>query len=151
MVIKNKKAALNQEQGQALAWVAILLPLFLALIGLVFDGGLLWQQYLRARWAVSAAGVAAASEIDPQILAHSGRLLLQPSALETASRYAQHNDPALRLSSVQIVSQGEEQYIITRGWTYAETVFLKMFGVQGFRVTVQAMERPAWGVTGAGQ
>ncbi len=140
-----------KQQGQALIWVAILLPLFLVLVGLVFDGGLLWQQYLRARWAVSAAGVAAASEIDPGTLAQSGRIVLKPEALNTASRYAHRNDPALRITSVRIVTQNGQQRIATRGWTYADTVFLKLFGVSGFRINVQAVERPAWGVNSEGQ
>ena len=141
----------RKERGQALIWVAILLPLFLALVGLVFDGGLLWQQYMRARWAVSAAGVAAASEIDPGTLAQSGQMVLKPEALNTASRYAHFNDPDLRIASVRILTRNGQQYIETRGWTYADTVFLKMFGVSGFRVNVQAVERPAWGVNSEGQ
>jgi Flp pilus assembly protein TadG len=141
----------RKQRGQALIWVAILLPLFLALVGLVFDGGLLWQQYLRARWAVSAAGVAAASEIDPDTLAQSGRIVLKAAALNTASRYAHRNDPALRITNVRIVTQNGQPYIATRGWTYADPVFLKLFGVSGFRINVQAVERPAWGVNSEGQ
>jgi Flp pilus assembly protein TadG len=138
---------LRKKRGQALIWVAMLLPLFLALVGLVFDGGLLWQQYVRARWAVSAGGVAAASEIDPGTVAQSGQIVLKPEALNTASLYAHQNDPDLRIMSVNIVTHGGKQYIVTRGWTYADTVFLKMFGVDGFRINVEAVERPAWGIS----
>ncbi len=141
----------HKQRGQALIWVAILLPLFLVLVGLVFDGGLLWQQYMRARWAVSSAGVAAASEIDPGTVAQSGQIVLKSEALNTASRYAHRNDPALRITSVRILTQNGRQYIETRGWTYADTVFLKLFGVSGFRINVQAVERPAWGVDSEGQ
>lgn len=141
----------RRERGQALIWVAMLLPVFLALVGLVFDGGLLWQQYLRARWAVSAGGVAAASEIDPETLAQTGQVMLKREALNTASRYAHRNDPDLRITSVDIVTYGGQPYIVTRGWTYADTVFLKLFGVSGFRIDVEAVERPAWGVSREGQ
>jgi Flp pilus assembly protein TadG len=140
-----------KERGQALLWVAILLPVFLVLVGLVFDGGLLWQQYLRARWAVSAAGVAGASEIAPGTLAQTGQVRLTAEALNTASRYAHRNDPHLRITSVNVVTQNGQQYIATRGWTYADTVFLKVFGVDGLRINVQAVERPAWGITREGQ
>jgi len=85
----------KHSRGQALLWVVVLLPVFLALTGLVFDGGLLWQQYLRARWAASAAAVAAASEIDPGVFAQSGRLVLRPGALNVAANYAARNDPEL--------------------------------------------------------
>jgi Flp pilus assembly protein TadG len=142
----------KREGGQALLWVAILLPLFLVLVGLVFDGGLLWQQYMRARWAISAAGVAAASEIEPDVLARTGQLVLkQPDALHTAARYARRNDPELRVTSVTIVTRQGRQYIRTRGWTQAETVFLQIFGVSGFQINVEATERPAWGIDSENQ
>jgi len=134
-------------RGQVLLWTVILLPVFLALTGLVFDGGLLWQQYTRARWAASAAAVAAASEIDPEVFANSGRMVLRPGALNVAATYATRNDPDLRITSVYI-SGGN---VGVQGWTEAETVFLALFGIQGFRLNVRAVERPAWGVSAEGQ
>jgi len=135
-------------RGQVLLWTVILLPVFLVLTGLVFDGGLLWQQYTRARWAASAAAVAAASEIDPAVFANSGQLVLRPGALNVASTYATRNDPDLRITSVYIV---DSRYVGVQGWTQAETVFLGLFGIQGFRLNVRAVERPAWGISAEGQ
>ena len=132
----------RREQGQVLVWVAILLPLFLALTGLVFDGGIMWQQYMRARWAASAGCVAAASEIDPQVFADTGRMVLKmPDAPQTAFNFASWNDPDLSASVT---------YTAVR-YTQIEPVFLRMFGVTGFRATVRAVERPAWGVVSAGE
>ena len=48
---RNLKSTIHDQSGQVLAWTVILLPLLLALVGLVFDGGLLWVQFRRARWA----------------------------------------------------------------------------------------------------
>ncbi len=132
----------QHRRGQVLLWTVIMLPVLLALIGLVFDGGLLWQQYQRARLASSAAAVAAASEIDPGVLARTGQVVLRPSALEVASAYARRNDPVLHITQVYLVNN---TYIGVRGWTQAETVFLSIFGVEGFRLNVSAVERPAWG------
>ncbi len=138
----------RREQGQALLWIAILLPLFIALVGLVLDGGYLWQQYVRARWAVSSAAVAAASEIDPQTFTGSGRMILKPEARAVASDYATRNDPQLHVTDVHIQ---DNRYIVVQGWSEAQTVFLSIFGVNGFRLNVRAIERPAWGVGQEGQ
>jgi len=140
----------RRERGQVLLWVAILLPLFLALTGLVFDGGIMWQQYMRARWAASAGCVAAASEIDPQVFADTGRMVLKlPEAPQTAFNYAAWNDPDLYLTSVYVREENATQQIVAEGYTQIEPVFLRMFGVTGLRATVRAVERPAWGVVGA--
>lgn len=142
---KNRgRLLVTRRRGQVLVWVVVLLPLFLALTGLVFDGGLLWQQYLRARWAASAAAVAAASEIDPQVFAQTGRMLLRPEATELAAIYARRNDPALHVTNVAILYN---RYVVVRGWVLAQPVFLSIVGVQGFRIDVQAVEQPAWGAS----
>ncbi|HOS75929.1 MAG TPA: TadE/TadG family type IV pilus assembly protein [Verrucomicrobiota bacterium] len=134
-------------RGQVLVWTVVLLPVFLVLTGLVFDGGVLWQQYTRARWAASAAAVAAASEIDPNVFANSGRMVLRPGALNVAANYAARNDPDLHITSVYII----EGKVGVQGWTEAKTVFLSLFGIQGYRLNVRAVERPAWGVSAEGQ
>ena len=46
---------MQEEQGQAAVWLVILLPVLLALVGLVFDGGMLYAQYRRGRWAADGA------------------------------------------------------------------------------------------------
>ncbi len=138
----------STRRGQALLWVVILLPVFLALTGLVFDGGLLWQQYMRARWAASAAAVAAASEIDPAVFAQSGRLVLRPGALNVAANYAARNDPELHVTGVAILYG---RYIRVQAYTDVQPVFLSIFGVGPQRLPVRAVERPAWGIAREGQ
>ena len=135
------------EAGQILVWVVILLPLLLALTGLVFDGGLLWAQYRRARWAADGAAVAAASEMDWPVFMETGRVVLGANAANTAFHYAQQNDPNLRVTSVYV----QDGAVYAQGWTQVEPVFLSMFGATSMRLNVTGKERPAWGASGAGQ
>lgn len=132
----------ENESGQVLLWVVILLPLLLALTGLVFDGGLLWAQYRRARWAADGAAVAAASEIAAGQFQTGGQVVLSSNAVAAAQWYAQQNDPHLNITSVYV--QGNVIYV--QGWVEAPTVFLSMFGVPAVRLNVRGYERPAWGV-----
>src|SRR3972149_4045398 len=46
----------SHESGQVLVWTIVMLPLLLALVGLVFDGGMLFVQHRRARWAAACGG-----------------------------------------------------------------------------------------------
>jgi len=146
---KSKRAREQRtgERGQVLAWVAILLPLLLALLGLVFDGGLMWVQYRRARWAADGAAVAAASEIDPVRFLEEGQVVLGDNAVPTAIHYAQTNNPHLHITDVYVL----DNVVYVRGWVQTETVFLSMFGVGGLRLNILGRERPAWGVSRTGQ
>lgn len=138
---------LSEESGQVLAWVAVLLPLILALTGLVFDGGLLWAQYRRARWAADGAAVAAASEIRPDLFLQTGKVRLKPEAVAVAEWYARQNDPELHITAVTV----QNNTVYVRGWVEARPVFLSLFGVGHLRLDVRGYERPAWGTSREGQ
>ena len=138
----------DRERGQVLAWTAVLLPLMLVLVGLVFDGGVLWVQYRQARWAADGAAVAAASEIDPALYAATGQVKLNLGmAAGTAVHFAQLNDPNLHVQSVYFQAGA----VRIQGWTEVRPVFLGMFGVGPLQVQVTGKERPAWGIDRRGQ
>lgn len=137
----------KKEQGQVLAWVVVLLPLLLALVGLVFDGGLLWVQFRKAQWAVDSAAVAAASDIDRQLFGEHGQVVLTENAMNTAVYYAAQNYAGLHVDSVYVL----HNTIYVRGWFQTRPAFLGLFGVSGFRVHVLGKERPAWGISHAGE
>jgi len=113
------------------------------MVGLVFDGGMMWNQVRRAQWAVDGAAVAAASEIDPYVYRDTGRVTLTHDAYSTAVYYARLNDANLHVTSVYI----QEQVVYVRAWVKIDTYFLGIFGVNGLRVNVRGRERPAWGIS----
>lgn len=143
-----RTALIGDERGQVLAWTVILLPVLLVLVGLVFDGGLLWVQYRRARWAADGAAVAAASEINPALYAQAGQVKLDPSrALGTAVYYGQGNNPNLHLGAIYL----QNNEVRVQGWVEVKPVFLSLFGVGAVRLQVTGRERPAWGIVRTGQ
>ena len=137
----------QSERGQVLVWVVILLPLLIALTGLVFDGGLLWAQYRRARWAADGAAVAAASDIDLALYRDQGQVRLTEQALYTAMYYARENDPDLHVNTVYVL----DNVIYVQGQVYVEPIFLGLFGVDGLTLDVRGRERPAWGIAQEGE
>ena len=116
-------------------------------LGLVFDGGLMWAQFRRARWSADGAAVAAASDIDMQRFLDTGQVYLTGDALYTASHYAQLNHPGLHIATVYVL----DNVVHVRGWAQADTVFLGLFGVGGLQLNVHGMERPVWGISQEGE
>jgi len=145
---KHQQSEIDRESGQVLVWTLVLLPLLLVLVGLVFDGGVLWSQYRRGRWAADGAAVAAASEIDPALYASTGQTKLDPNrAVATARRYALDNNPALSLTSVTVSGNRVQ----VAGTLTVRPVFLGLFGVGPLELAVRGEERPAWGISREGQ
>ena len=127
--------------------MVVMLPLFLAFVGLVFDGGVLYVQFRRARWAADAAAIAAASDIVPGLFQERGEVQLGPQAQATAQIYARQNYPDLRVTHVVVL----DNMIHVRGQVYVEPMFLSMFGVQDILLHVEGQGRPAWGATQEGE
>jgi hypothetical protein len=137
----------QSERGQVLVWMVFLLPLLLALVGLVFDGGLMWAQFRRARWAADGAAVAAASSIDMQLFLDTGQIYLTEDALYTAVYYAGQNHPGLHVSTVYVL----DNVVHVQGWVQVDTVFLSLFGVGSVQLNVHGRERPVWGISQEGE
>ncbi len=136
------------EAGQVAVWLIVLLPVLLGLVGLVFDGGMMYAQYRRGRWAADGAAVAAANAIDPVLYANTGRVKLDSGlAYSTARRYALSNDPALNLSSVAL----DNNTVRVRGTLRIQPSFLSLFGVGPVTLNISGQERPAWGIARQGQ
>ena len=142
-----KKLDKRSEQGQVLVWTVIMLPLLLALVGLVFDGGFLWVQFRRARGAADGAAVAAASDIDGPHFLDTGQIRLTDNAIGTAMHYAGENYPNLYLTRVYVA----DNVVYVDGRAVAQPVFLSMFGVGDLIFDVHAEERPIWGISQTGQ
>ncbi len=137
----------SRMRGQVLAWTIVLLPLLLVLVGLVFDGGLLWVQFRKARWAADGAAVAAASAMDWSLFRETGEVQLTEDALYTALYYAEQNYAGMRVSMIHV----QNNVIYVEGRFRVEPAFLGMFGVSGFDVNVRGKERPAWGISEEGE
>ncbi len=140
---KPKRSKSRQERGQILVWIVFMLPAMLAMVGLVFDGGMMWNQFRRAQWSADGAAVAAASEIDAGVYRDTGRVMLGDDAYPIAVHYARQNDAALHVTAVYI----QDNVVHVKGWVQIDTYFLGIFGVSGTRVSVHGRERPAWGIS----
>lgn len=140
---KRKRKGNRNEEGQVLVWMVFLMPLLMALVGFVYDGGMLWIQYRKAQFAMDSAAVAAGSVIDVQKFVDTGQVELSGDALLVADWYARQNYHDMSVTNVYV----SDNVIYLDGTFHAEPVFLSVFGADGFDIAIHGKERPQWGIS----
>src|SRR6185312_17093596 len=55
---------MGRERGQAVVWVAAMLPFFLAILGLAIDGGVVWDAERQLQATADGAARAGAEAVD---------------------------------------------------------------------------------------
>lgn len=133
---KGLRRFVEDETGQALVWVVVMLPLFLAVIGLTLDGGLVFGARRELQNVADAAARAGAMQIDVQAYRDSGgqRLVLDPRAAEVvAGQYLASQKADLRAQ----VEARPEKVVVEVSQTQP-TAFLRLFGVESAAVSARA-------------
>jgi uncharacterized membrane protein len=139
---------IRDERGQYAVWFLLMIPLVLALIGLVVDGGNMYRWYRRAQIAADTAAQAAAHEVDAAHFAATNEVVLEPDAMEVAQYYATRNSGG-RVYITQIsVSNGMVRVV---GQAHVPTIFMRAVGVENMPVGIVAYARPAFGMNVEGQ
>ena len=134
----------SARSGQALLWVAIMLPLFLAIIGLALDGGALFAARRQAQNAADAAARAGAQEIDIARYRATGEMTLdRPMARYVARQYAEG-----RGESGATVDIAGTQVIVTVRRDVPLS-FLKLVGLSRVSIAATAIAQPFYGIDGA--
>jgi Flp pilus assembly protein TadG len=123
----------EDERGQAIAWVAVVLPALLVVLGLVLDGGLAFAARRDLQDVADAAAQAGAMQVDQTTYAATANVQLDPEqARQAATRsLSAHADvtPGVAVGSdwVQVTAR--------KSWP---TVFVRLFGVREMTMTATA-------------
>ena len=129
-----------REEGQVLVWTAILLPVFILISFMLYEGGMMYRTYRIAQLAADAGAHAAAQDFDVALYQTTGRVVLSPQAAQTAQLYAARNArgpitcgaPTVWANAVELQCQA--------------TLPSALLGTQ-IQVRVRGRARPAWGAT----
>ena len=136
------------EAGQAVVWVAVMLPLFLSIVGLAIDGSLVFGARRELQAVADSAARAGAMQLDPGAYRDSSGAALvldQEAARRVAAEFAarQGAGPAARITV-------EPQRVVVELHREVSTGFLRLVGYRSVRVTAVApaevrvgVERPA--------
>jgi Flp pilus assembly protein TadG len=134
----------NDEGGQIIVLVAILMVGLVAVVGLVTDGGLVFSQRRDLQNVADAAALAGAMQIDEDAYRASGAVVLdQGAARQAAEEYlgAEGN-----ITYSVLVQPGRLDVLVSR---QASTGFLKVIGIDSFEISANASAEPRHGVASA--
>ena len=139
----------HDQRGEYLVQFVLLFPLAIVMLGLVIDGGFMYQQYRAAQTTVEAAAQVASHEIDANYFHTTSQIILERSK---AARIAQ-----------QFINLNKSEYLVKTKITVAPrritvwgmaripTIFFRVFGVSELVVTVSGKGYPAFGINQEGE
>ena len=130
--------------GSALVWVAVTLPLFVSLVGLAIDGGVVFNARRELQNVADAAARAGAMQIDEGIYrASSGTsvVLATDRAEEAARNYLEANGSRQTAD----VRASTDRVVVTLT-TSVSTAFLRLVGITSVPVEATAPAEVRYGV-----
>jgi Flp pilus assembly protein TadG len=134
----------NDQSGQIIVLVAILMIGLVAVVGLVTDGGLVFSQRRDLQNVADAAALAGAMQIDQDAYRESGAVVLdQRAARQAAEEYL---SAEANLTYSVLVQPARVEVSVSR---QASTGFLKVIGIDSFEISANASAEPRHGVATA--
>jgi Flp pilus assembly protein TadG len=132
------------ERGQALALAAVMMPLFVAIVGLALDGALVFNARRVLQDAADGAARAGAMQIDQRAYRESfgERVVLDPaSAREVAAAYLADGPAGL---SAEVAADPER--VVVRVSRDVPTAFLRIVRIDSVRIGAVAPAELRYGV-----
>ena len=139
----------EKQLGQVILWVAVMLPLFLSVIGLAVDGGLVFSARRELQNVADSAARAGAMQVDQQAYRDSsGRTVVLDAvaARQIAAEYVASQETGLT-ATISV----EPQRVVVQVSREAPTSFLRLVGIDTVRITATAPAEMRYGVEGANQ
>jgi Flp pilus assembly protein TadG len=134
------------EVGQALVWVAVMLPLFLSVIGLSIDAGTLFDARRELQNVADSAARAGAMQIDQSTYRASsgGTVVLDPAtARQVAAQYVNSQGAGLAAT----IDVGPKSVVVQVSRS-VPTSFLRLVGIGTVRISATAPATPRFGIQG---
>lgn len=137
----------DDESGQAMIMVAILMVGLVAVVGLVTDGGMVFTQRRDLQNVADAAAAAGASQVDEDAYrASAGETVVldESAAYDAAARYL---DKEGDLDYSVTVAPNRVDVSVSR---QATTGFLRVLGFDGVDIDASSTAEPRYGIDTAG-
>jgi len=132
------------QRGQAIAWTAVMLPLFLAIVGLAADGGLVFSARREIQNVADSAARAGAQQIDVRVYRESrGRTVV----LDEAAAHSIAAEHAARQGGdLQARIEVDPSRVRVEASRDAPTSFLRLLGIAAVRVSAAATAEVRHGI-----
>ncbi len=129
------RKVLGKEDGSVLVFTIFLIPVIIALGGLLIDFGRVSVEKSQLSGAIDSAAWAALDSYDRDLWGNFGiSELTEPQASQLANQYLTKNMPHARLTRVEINGNQVE----VEGESVTPLFFMKLFGINEVKVTASA-------------
>lgn len=135
----------GHQRGQAVVWVAVMLPFFLAIVGLAIDGGLVWNAERELQSVADGAARAGAEALDTDAYyASNGRTVaLDPTAArQQATQYLARE---VHGGTWSVAADGREVVVQVR--RSVPTGFVRVIGIDAVPLAATAKAETRYGVS----
>ncbi len=132
------------QGGQAILWVAVMLPLFLSVVGLAIDGGIVFGARRELQNVADSAARAGAMQVDQEAYrASSGSIVVLDlaAARQVAAEYV-----ASQSGQVSAVIEAEPRRVVVQVSREVPTGFLRLAGVDAVRIAATAPANVRYGI-----
>jgi Flp pilus assembly protein TadG len=138
----SKGGCWKSRRGQAVVWVAVFLPFFLAIVGLAIDGGVAFTARVSLQGIADGAARAGAMQVDLPTYRATGVVALDTgSARDVARDYVARQNPALA-PQIDVA----ERTVTVRVHETVATSFLRIVGIQTMQVGATATAEAQHGI-----
>ena len=141
----NRTVLLGGEQlGQVIVWTAVMLPLFLSVVGLSADGGIVFSARRELQNVADSAARAGAMQVDQQVYRGSSGatvVLDLAAAREVAAQYVSSQGTGIAAT----IAANPQQVVVQVG-REVPTSFLRLVGINTVRITATASAGVRYGV-----
>lgn len=141
----------RSQHGQAIIWIAVMLPFFLSIIGLAIDGGVVFSARRELQNLADGAARAAVTEIDEPLYLSTATVALDPRAArrqaeEYLADYAdRRGSPFRQLEATSIEVSTRAVAVEVRA--QVPLAFLRIVGWQSVSVMARAPAVSRYGIT----
>ncbi len=133
-----------RQQGQALAWFVVVLPLFLFIIGLAIDGEAVLRAHRRAQGAADGAARTGVGHVQ---VGHARAVPGASDVLDpTAARQAAADYIASVYPDLQVTTQADEQHLAVLVRQPVTPTFLQLLHVSTVQIEARADAKPRGGI-----
>jgi Flp pilus assembly protein TadG len=136
---------LRRERAQALVFLTVMLPLFLAVIGLALDGGHMFSERANLQAIADASARAGAVRLDTSRMYRdgTGAVFLSPDEAAAAARdYATYH--GLAADAIEVVA--DDQVVTVQLHEAIATVFVKVVDIDSLVIRASSSASARYGV-----
>ena len=135
----------GRTRAQAMVFMTMMLPLFLAVVGLALDGGYLFAERATLQAIADASARAGAVHVDTARMYRegTGSVVLNPGdAVAAAQAYAQYQG----LSPEEVQAQADDQVVAVQVSRTVPTVFVRIVNIDSLEIHAAATAHARYGI-----